>query len=225
MRRTLILLAFMLMALPAAAQFSVLSLKNSMVQFLLDQLSTEGVFEITAEEVLEPEDGVTAITGLAIADAEGIWFTAESLDFAWSASRLLSGEVEFTNLAMRGVRITRQPQSEVAVEVEPEEEPDEAPGTLTIDWPRAPLALRIERMALEGVVIEEPVMGHAISFDAEGAARDEGDVQAASLRLTRTDQVEGQINFDYELRFDTNTFRLTLEADEAPGGLITDLGG
>ncbi|MEM7506060.1 MAG: translocation/assembly module TamB domain-containing protein [Pseudomonadota bacterium] len=221
MRKLMICTLVALLAVPAAAQLSFLGIKNSMVQFLFDQLSTEGEFEIKAETVEEPEDGVTAITGLTIADADGVWFRAGSLDFAWSPSRLLLGEIEFSNLAMRDVRVLRQPISQPEVEVDTEEEP----GELTIAWPRSPLTLRIERLALENTVIAEPVLGHALAFDATGSAQDEGDIQAVTLNLTRTDQVEGVINFDYERRFDTNTFRLHLDAREGPQGLIAALSG
>ncbi|MEM0923470.1 MAG: translocation/assembly module TamB domain-containing protein [Pseudomonadota bacterium] len=220
------LLAFTLilaLAVPAAAQLSFLGIKNSMVQFLLDQLSTEGEFEIKAEQVEEPEDGITALTGLSIADSEGVWFTAESFDFRWSPSRLLLGEIEFQNLAMRGVRVLRPPVSSVEPATDDTEE--EEPGGLTFDWPRSPLTLRVDRLAAEDVAIAEPVFGHAIAFDAEGAAQDEGDIQAVRLEITRRDAVEGVISLDYERRFDTNTLRLNLDAREGPAGLISALSG
>ncbi len=221
MRRlaALVLAAVLLSAGPAQAIFSVLGLKNSMVQFLLDQLSTEGVFEITAEEVDEPEDGVTAIRGLKIADGEGVWFSAERLNFSWSPSRLLLGEVEFSELSMSGVRVDRQPVTPPSEEPETTEETDEP----SFDWPRSPLALKIERLALDDVKLAEPVLGHALGFDAEGAAQDEGDIQSARLNVTRNDAVEGTISFDYARDFSDNTLKVNLEAAEAPDGLIANL--
>ena len=183
MKRFLVILLCAL-AVPATAQLSFLGLKNQMVQFLLDQLSTEGEFEITADEVVEPEDGVTAITGLKIADSQGVWLTADNLNFNWNPSRLLRGEVEFSNLALVGMKVMRQPISADA----PVEE-DEAPTELTIAWPRAPLTVRIDRMALEQVEIAEPVLGHELAFSAEGNGRDEGDIQAVALAITREDAV------------------------------------
>ncbi|MEO1494321.1 MAG: translocation/assembly module TamB domain-containing protein [Pseudomonadota bacterium] len=226
MRRLLILsiLCLGFAAGPAQALFSLLGVKNSMVEFLLDQISTEGVFEITVDEVEEPEDGVTAIRGLKIADAGGVWFTAESLDFSWNPSRLLQGEVEFSNLAMSDIAVLRQP-------VMPEGDPDAAPEApadtpddgARFQWPRSPLALRIDRLALTRVAIAEAVLGHAIAFDAEGAARDEGDIQSARLAVRRTDAITGTIDFDYARDFSTNTLALNLAAAEAPGGLVATL--
>ena len=70
MRRLAILLgltaclAFAISTMPANALLSLLGIKNSMVEFLLDQISVEGELEITAESVEEPDDGSTAIRGL-----------------------------------------------------------------------------------------------------------------------------------------------------------------
>ena len=208
---------------PAQAIFSLLGIKNSMVEFLLEQISTEGVLEITAEEVEEPGDGVTVIRGLKVADSQGVWFTAERLNFSWSPSRLLRGEVEFSNLSMEDIDILRQP---TIPEGEEAEALDAATPTVedgAFEWPRSPLVLRIDRMALDRVRIAEEVIGHALAFDAEGAARDEGDIQSAKLDLRRTDQVEGTIAFDYARNFAENTLAINLNAAEAAGGLISAL--
>jgi len=218
----LLLIVAFLAAGPAEALFSLLNFKNAMVEFLIDQLSTKGEFEITVEEVDEPAEGVTSIRGLAIADANGIWFRAGQLNFSWNPSRLLNGEVEFSNLAMQDVEVLRQP----VIPPGDEAEAGQADGDASpFAWPRSPLTIRIERMALERVRIAEPVLGHAIAFDAEGAARDEGDVQAVRLTLTRSDAIRGSIAFDYARNFADNTLAVNLKATEAPGGLIADLGG
>ena len=218
LRRTLGVLAIALMVIagPAWALFSLSDTKNAMVAFLLDQLSTEGVFEITAEEVQELDDGATAITGLKIADVDGVWFSAEALSFEWNPKRLLSGEVEFNSLVMRGVKILRKPLDPPSVDIKEETGPEEADTPFA--WPRSPLTLRIDRLALEGVELAEPVLGHALKFDAKGLARDEGDIQAVELTLTRTDRITGTIAFAYARNFDNDTLQVNIQADEAAGG-------
>ena len=220
----LLIVASIAIAPHASALISLLGLKNSMVEFLLEQLSTEGEFEISAEKVTEPEEGVTSIEGLSIADSNGVWLTVSSLDFAWNPSRLLRGEVEFTDLAMTGVRVLRKPvpSAEAGDAAEPEtaaQEDDAAP----FDWPRSPLTLRIDRLALEDVRLAEPVLGHAISFDAVGAARDEGEIQSARLDLRRTDAIAGTIDFEYTRNFSDNTLAVRLQAAESPDGLVANL--
>ncbi|MBY8976564.1 translocation/assembly module TamB domain-containing protein [Rhodobacteraceae bacterium NNCM2] len=224
MKRIALISMFCLLAGPATAQFSILGLKNSMVQFLLEQISVPGEFEVTAKQVEEPESGVTAITGLAIADSQGVWLKADSLNFSWSPSRLLLGEIDFSNLALTGVDVLRQPVS-TATEEEAEEETDETSGGFKIEWPRSPLALKISRMALEDVNVAEAVLGHAIEFDATGNAEDQGDIQAVTLNMTRLDAVEGVINFSYSQNFAEDTLSLHLDAKEGPDGMIAALTG
>ncbi|MEM1160678.1 MAG: hypothetical protein AAGJ28_07070, partial [Pseudomonadota bacterium] len=220
-------LCLVLVAGQAGAVLSLLGIKNSMVEFLLDQLSTEGVLEITAEEVLEPDSGVTAIRGLKVADRDGVFLTAEALDFAWDPTRLLRGEVEFNSLNLTGLHVLRQPilpedDVEAAEEVETDSE-EAANGSPLIAWPRSPLTLRIEAMALKNARIDEPVLGHALRFDATGSAQDEGDIQAASLDLQRTDGLTGTITFSYRRNFRRGTLAVNLDAAEAPDGLVANL--
>ena len=221
-RLAAITLCLGLLAGPASAFFSLSGFQNSMIEYLIGQLSSEGEFEITVREVSEDQDGESLLRGLAIADAQGIWFTAETMDFAWNPSRLLRGEVEFSRLRMSGVRITRPP---VVPETDAQPEPadPDAPLIPRIAWPRSPLTLRVDGLALTDVQIAEPVLGHALAFDATGSARDEGDVQSATLDLNRTDAVTGRIALTYSRNFADNTLAVDLSANEAAGGLITAL--
>ena len=209
---------------PAWAFFSLTGFQNSMIEFLIDQLSTEGELEIKVEEVAEDAEGESLLRGLSIADSEGVWFTAETIDFAWDPSRLLSGEVEFSRLRMTGVRVLRPPVVPPS-EAPPEPEDPDAPLIPEIAWPRSPLTMRVDGLALTDVRIAEPVLGHALAFDATGALRDEGDEQSARLALTRTDAVRGEITLDYVRNFADSTLKLIVTAEEGPEGLIAALSG
>lgn len=213
-------------AAPASAQFSFLGLQNSLVQFVLDQISVPGEMEITAEGVEENDDGATEIVGLQVADDEGVWMTVDRLSLRWNASRILRGELEINRLAAIGVDVKRPPNaSSVEVEVKEDSELAQTDDDL-FDWPRSPITTRIEQLALERVTIAPGVIAEpGIAFEATGSARDEGDEQAVELLVTRTDDVEGRILIDYLRDFATNDLRLKLEADEAPGGLVAALGG
>ena len=226
MRRIFLWLTLVLglMTAPAWAFFSLLGFQNSMIEFLIEQLSTEGELEITVDEVVESEDGASVLRGLSIADSEGVWFTAATLDFAWNPTRLLRGEVEFSRLSMDGVRVIRPPIVPES-ETEPEPTDPDAPLIPKIAWPRSPLTMRIEGLALTDVQIAEPLLGHALAFDANGSAQDEGDIQSVMLDLVRTDTVAGEISLAYARDFSDNTLKVTLEAQESAGGLITALSG
>ncbi|MEM6621627.1 MAG: translocation/assembly module TamB domain-containing protein [Pseudomonadota bacterium] len=226
MRRLALAFLFLVaLTVPASALFSLSGFRNTMIEFLIDQLSTEGVFEITVEEIQDTADGATSIRGLTIADAEGVWFRADALDFAWDSGRLTSGEVVFQELAMRGVSITRRPIVPPSDDAEAEPEDPNAPLIPEIAWPRSPLTLRVDRLLLEGVSLGQPVLGHAMAFNAEGSLIDEGDVQAAQLTIARTDQVMGQIALSYERVFTTATLAVDLTVEEGAGGVIPALSG
>lgn len=225
-RIALILVLSLILAAPAAAQFSFLGLKNSLVDFVLDQISVPGEMEIAAEGVEENEDGATEIVGLTIADGDGVWMTVERLSLRWNSSRILRGELEVNRLAAIGVDVMRPPNSssvDVAVKEDSElAQTDDDP----FDWPRSPITTRIEEMELSRVTIAPGVVAEpGIAFEAVGSARDEGDEQAVKLTVTRTDEVAGRIFVDFLRNFATNDLNVTLEADEEPGGLVAALGG
>ncbi|MEM1384526.1 MAG: translocation/assembly module TamB domain-containing protein [Pseudomonadota bacterium] len=207
--------------LPGSASISLLGLKNSLVQFALEQISVPGELEITAEGVEEPEDGVTSLIGLAVADADGVWLRVESVALSWNASRILLGELEITSLVGTGVEVLRAPTGGAPEAKEDGEVEDEG---FSLEWPRAPLTVRVDEMRLDRVAVAEGVIaGQSLAFDAKGRLVDEGDEQSLRFELTRTDAVAGDILLDYLRSFEANSFKLTLEAQEAAGGLVAEL--
>ena len=61
----------------AGAQLSMLGLKNSLVQFALEQINVPGSLEITVDKVEDVADGATDLVGLAVADGDGVWLRVE----------------------------------------------------------------------------------------------------------------------------------------------------
>ncbi len=225
MRFLIVVLVFtvgMLVPDNATARFSLLGLKNSLVQFALDRINVPGSLVITVEGVEEDKEGATDLVGLAVADGDGVWLRAERISMGWVPSRLLKGELAITKLVASNVQVLRAPNPG------PEEKPpeDEESGPVEIKWPRAPLTVVVVGLRLNGVTVASGVIGdQPVAFDAEGSLRDEGDQQTATFNLTRTDEVAGQIRLDYQRDFEAETLRLSLDANEAPGGLVASLAG
>ncbi|MAS45175.1 MAG: hypothetical protein CML43_18955 [Rhodobacteraceae bacterium] len=220
----LLVAAVALWAGPGHAQFSIFGLKNSLVQFLLKQISVEGEFELTATGIEEPEDGVTRLAGVQIADGDGVWFKAEGVDLNWNASRILRGELEIRKLAVVGMEVLRKPNPpEVTVNE------DSEVGQATFDpfaWPRSPIATRVEEMRLERAFVAAGVLApQSLSFEATGSFVDEGDEQSLTLDVTRTDDVVGEIDLNYVRDFSDESLTLKLDAGEAPGGLVAAMAG
>lgn len=227
MRRILALLLVLALALPAAAQVSLLGLRNSLVEFALRQISVPGELEIAAAGVEDAEDGATELVGVTVADGGGVWLRIERLSLRWNPRRIVRGELEIGRLAATGVAVLRAPAaSAVAVAAKPGSELAAAPPRGLLDWPRAPIATRIERLELNRVTVAPgAIAAEGLAFDAVGALRDEGDEQSASLALDRTDRVAGRIALEYRRDFAADRLDLALEADEAPGGLVAALAG
>ncbi|HSF94599.1 MAG TPA: hypothetical protein VLA52_06185, partial [Thermohalobaculum sp.] len=215
-------LVLLLLPLRAGAEINLFSIKNSLIQFALEQISSPGSFEVTAGSVEEPGEGVTSLVDVKIADNQGVWLTVERVNFAWDPSALLSGELAITKLELIGLTVSRPP-SETAEA--PELKPAEPSGRGLFDWPRAPLDLSVDGVRLERVSIAEGVLPQAISFEAEGRAFDKGDLQELSLSLRRTDAVAGSISLAMRRDFAANTVRLDVQADEAPGGMVAAAAG
>jgi len=225
MRRAAVFLMICLVAVatPAGAQISLLGLKNSLVQFALEQISVPGEFEITAEGVEEPEDGVTSLVGVTISDGDGVWLRIEEASISWTPSRLLRGELALSLLSAQDIEIFRFPTSSPSVEA-PEE--DAAAAGDGFAWPRAPLALNIEQMRLDNVRLAPGLIAEqGLEFSAQGSVRDEGDVQAVNLSLRRQDVVSGRVRLEYLRTFEAPRLKLFVDAVEAPGGLVAALAG
>ncbi len=206
----------------AQAQIRLPSIRNKLIELALDQISSPGSFEITAESIERPGDGVTSLVDVKVSDGERVWLTLERLNFAWRPRMLLSGELAITRLELIGLTVSRPPSEDAEA---PELKPLEPSGRGLFDWPRAPLALSIEGIRLERVVIAEGVLPQAIRFDAEGRAFDKGDLQELALSLRRTDGVAGEIALAMRRDFAANTVKLEVTASEAPGGMVAAAAG
>ncbi|MBB5516874.1 autotransporter translocation and assembly factor TamB [Rubricella aquisinus] len=215
----LITLILTLLAGPSQAQTSIFNLRSGIVQFALEQVSTPGSFEVTADEVDEPTEGETRLRGVRVSDGRGTWIEIDALSVRWNAARLLRGQLEIEALQITGMRMTRLPDP--AAEA-PEIADDAAvSGSFSpFAWPRSPIGLIVNDLTLRDIFIADTVLAQAIRFDATGQVRDEGDVQRVSLQINRRDGVEGNIALFLERLFDSNTLTLDIDAAEAPGGMV-----
>lgn len=220
----LILAAGLTAAGGASAQFSFGGLKNSLINFALRQVSVDGVFEISAEGIEQPEDGVTDLVGVKIADRDGVWLTADALSLRWNSSALLSGTLDIERLASRGLKVARRPVLP-QVAVKEDAEIAQGPDRGLLDWPRAPITVRVRELALEQTFLAAGVIApdRSVAFDATGKAQDAGDLQSAELTITRNDAVAGSIAFAFARDFSDQSLTVRLNAAEDAGGLVAAL--
>ena len=198
---------------PAAQALSIGGFKNSLVTFLLKKISVPGEFEVIADEVLSPSSGSSVLKGLRVSDAQGVWFRAAQLSFSFSPSKLLLGQVQIDEIIIERAHLERLPIVKAAKDAASQPE-------ATVAWPRSPIALHIPKVAITSMRVSEAILAQAVTFDATGSLRDQGDEQSLSLSVKRVDNVAGTIDLSYLKRFDDDRLSLKLVADESAGGLV-----
>ena len=197
-------------------------LKHGLIELALDQLRSPGSFDVTVGSVEDGDDGLTSLLDVQVSDGSGIWLTVERLAFAWQPKRLLAGELAIPHLDVVGATVLRAPGADAEW---PELEPQPPWQRHVLDWPRAPIALALDRIRLERIEIREGVLPQPIRFDAEGRLHDREDVQDLTLAVQRTDAVAGEIVLETRRDFAADTLRLALSAREAAGGLVAAVAG
>lgn len=197
-------------------------LKNELIELALDQLRSPGSFDVSVGSAEDGADGLTNLLDVRISDGSGVWITVERVAFAWQPKRLLAGELAISHLEIAGATVLRAPTAEARW---PELEDQPSWQRHLLDWPRAPIALALDRILLMRVDVREGVLPQPIRFDAEGRLHDREGVQAIALTLRRTDAVAGEIALETRRAFSEGTLRLLLAADEAAGGMVAAAAG
>ena len=222
MRILTTLLIWLTLSLPAVAQTSIFDLDNRLVQFALSQISSPGSFEITAD-LVEDAEGATRLNGVEISDGTGVWLTIEQLVVDWNSSAILRGQLELERIIIRGLDMQRLPSPNAEA---PELDVQQTQGTPSpFDWPRAPIPVSLDQMTLEDIRIGPDVLGQSLTFDGHGSARDQGDEQRLELTITRTDDIDGEIDLTYLRDFAAETLAVDLIARESAGGVVAMLAG
>lgn len=215
-------LIWLSLAAPVAAQTSIFDLDNRLVQFALNQISSPGSFEITAD-LVEDAEGATRLNGVKISDGTGVWLTIEQLVVDWNSSAILRGQLDLERIIVRGLDMQRAPAPGAEA---PELDVQATQGTPSpFDWPRAPIPVIVSDMTLENIRIGPDVMGQSLTFDGKGSARDQGDEQRLELTITRTDDIDGEIALTYLRDFAAKTLGVELTAREDAGGVVAMLAG
>lgn len=192
-------------------------LKNELIELALDQLRSPGSFDVSVGSAEDGADGLTNLLDVRISDGSGVWATVERVAFAWQPRRLLAGELAISHLEIAGAAVLRSPAAEAEW---PELDTQPPWQQHLLDWPRAPIALALDRILLKRFEVREGVLPQPIRFDAEGRMHDREGVQEIALSLRRTDAVAGEIVLETRRAFSEGTLRLLLEADEAAGGMV-----
>ena len=164
--------------------------------------------------------GRATLGEMTFADADGVWLRLSGAVLDWNRAALLRGRLSVQELSAEEIALARPPLPA------PEEgglpEPP-APRASGFSLPELPVAINIERMAIERLALGTQVLGEAADFTLDGAVRLEGGEGDIDLALDRLDGTEDRIALDAAFSNDTRVLALDLTVREGAGGLIGTL--
>jgi translocation and assembly module TamB len=179
---------------------------------------------IGAIEGTVPTD--VSVATVEIADAQGVWLTAEDVALAWQPLDLIDGRLSIARLSAVRVDVARAP-----AKIDAPAEPAPASAPLAIELPELPLAVSIADVEIGEIRLGAPLLGadmggEEIVAAAFGSAALGAKPQEVEIALTvlRLDGVPARIELMLAQAPDR---RLGLEAtvEEPAGGLIARLLG
>lgn len=221
-RRVLSLTIFLLLGLPALLLVlltgGLLWANSETGRASLARLAAEFVPGLAIEGLSGPLPARLGVARLVMADADGPWLELDDAALALDLPALFGRQARITSLTARRVALHRLPP---ATEPAPPPDPD---APLIPSLPDLPVALRLDRLAVERIELGAPVAGIAAVLAVEGEADYAAGRLSARLDARRLDApAEARLALDLAPGADRLTARL--EAREPPGGLLATLLG
>jgi len=189
--------------------------RSRIVRFLEDQLS-DSARQVQIEGFRGALSAQAQLDRLTISDAAGAWLILEDAQLDWQRSALLSGRVEVQALSASRLTVLRipEPSGDPAL-------PDAEARPFSL--PDLPVAITIDRLAIDEIVLEAAVMGLAGRFSLDGSldlANGDGD---ADLEIVRLDQTRDRFDLSAAYSNATEELAVDLSLTEAPGGVVSEL--
>ncbi|WP_237215237.1 translocation/assembly module TamB domain-containing protein, partial [Falsiroseomonas oryziterrae] len=194
--RRLLLLLLLLLASPASAQG--LAPVTRLLESLVPGLQVEG---LTGGVSTRP-----AFRRLTLSDAQGVWLEIEDGRISWSPTALVRRRLEVEELTAARITVFRAPVSDT-----PQPAPQQAPppGQVIPALPQLPVAVRLDRLAIERIELAEALLGRALALRATGGLR--LDDQGLDLSLDAL-LIDGGAAFTLQAALRPATGRLTANA-------------
>ncbi|MCB4771751.1 translocation/assembly module TamB domain-containing protein [Ancylobacter sp. Lp-2] len=153
---------------------------------------------------------------IVLSDEEGPFATISGARLSWSPLALLGRSVDITALEAAKVEVLRRP-------LPPAEQPAPPPSSSS-GVPLLPV--RLERLAIDEIILAAPVLGHAATLGLTASADLSAATRAVSLNfaIDRRDS-PGRIAGTAAYAPESHQLDLDISADEPAGGLIARAAG
>ncbi|GGJ00060.1 hypothetical protein GCM10011320_03610 [Neoroseomonas lacus] len=183
----------------------------------VERLAGSLVPGLTIEGMSGPLPGRLGVGRLVMADADGPWLELEDAVLALDLPALLHPQARVTALTARRVAVHRLPPA-----AEPPPPDPDAP--LIPALPQLPVAVRIDRLAVERIELGEPVAGVAAVLGLDGEAVYAEGRLSARVDVLRLD-APAEANLTLDLAPGADRLVARLQAREPPGGLLATMLG
>ena len=207
-----------LLALPPVLLAAALVFANTASgRGAIERLAAAFVPGLVIEGLEGPLPGRPGVARLTLADDQGVWLEIEDARLAWNPRALLRREAHVEALTARRIALHRLPPGA------PDPEPA-PPGPLLPDLPSLPLAIVLDRLALDRVEIGAPVLGEAAVLRASATGR----LDPWGLTLGLDAGAEGggtALTLDATLRPGTGRLLARGALRGEPGGPLSHLAG
>ncbi|MDX1432364.1 MAG: translocation/assembly module TamB domain-containing protein [Gammaproteobacteria bacterium] len=178
-----------------------------LVELANDAMSTQDGARVHIERLTGELSSDFEIHGLTVSDRDGTWLRLERAGARWRPSALLGGLLDVARLELHGLAMLRSPV----------ESADSQPA----GSPELPLRVRIEHFSLRDAVLEQPVIGDRVGFEASGDTYIEGDGRIrTTVSVERTDGTYGRALAQVVVEPRTQFVDLELTLNEADGGFL-----
>ena len=227
--RILGFLLFLLVAVPMGVLIALPATKPAVAQqiddddggrgFLTRQI--EGLLSGTGREVrINGFQGAlssrASIASIQISDDDGVWLTINDAVLDWNRSALLRRRLEVEALTAAEVILERPP-----LPADNADAPEPTAGGFSI--PELPVAIQIDQLAVDRVVLGEPVIGQPVELTVAGSAALEGGSLDARIEAERVDGRQGTFRIVSAFAPQTGVLTVDVALQEEAGGLAATL--
>ena len=155
-----------------------------------------------------------AVSRIAVADTDGTWLTLDGVSLDWSPLALVTGTLVVDTLSAEHLTLVRTPETGT-----PPEPPPETDGPLL---PELPVAVRLDRLAVDRLTIGDALLGEAVDLRLALSATlgPPADGLSVDAEVERIDATPGRLTLAASYVPESGRLSVDLAAEEPAGGLL-----